>query len=620
MSDPYSFDPSTENDDAMGSPPSLAAGGAPTLTPGASDDAPFRKEMEDMRKRALQQSERLGGQAEQQIGQNSEIARQKAAALKPLREQQLAAASQPLPQPPPTQPLPPVPSNEMSDADNAWLNAAMFLGSLAGGLTRNHVTNALAGMTGAVEGYTKGRQDLFHQQMDIWKAANDRALKENERSQKAYAQVLQNRQLSMEQKMMQVQITAAQFDDEAMAGAAAQKDTIAVAQLADQRARYATDMGKASTALDEQRMVQARQEVARMGDQIQAIAEYRQAPPQQRSGYEGMVSRALMDAVQQYSLNTLGRPYSAAEWNKVNRGAGAQGAAEGRLPAAAALRQMGGFGPVDFRQVAFQNAAIDHLDTLRTYSAALANNDINTINEIKQRIQQELGFDPPTNFDAAKQIVGNEVIRAITTTGGGVYDRQEISGVLNRARSPQQLVGIIDVYQRLIAAQTLSRQRQYEVSRAGIPNAPPFEGLLSERVKRLLSKDQGFTVTDATPQNAEQLVRTWRREADQQLSQIVPPDRTELHNDINSTAKSANDAAMSAIGTAGHAVADAARWTGNEIQREFGDLRDVYNDPSKLLETPDWLRNMLPEGWVVTDRWVKKKPGMQGDMPIPPEK
>jgi hypothetical protein len=580
MSDPYSFDPSTQDDSTMGATATtLAPGGSPSLAPGADTEAPFRKEMEDMRKRALQQSERLGNQAEQQIGQNADTARRKQEALKPLREQEMAQASQPLPQPPQSQPLPPVPSNQMSDADNAWLNAAMFLGSLAGGLTRNHVTNALAGMTGAVEGYTQGRKDLFQQQMDIWKAANDRALKENDRSQKAYETVLKNRQLSMDQKMMQVQITAQQFDDEAMAGAAAQKDTIAVAQLADQRARYATEMKGASTALDEQRIGMAKQEAAGMTDVMQKIANAEMPMPSVngRSPYNNALNQALIQGALRINPSLTASDYAVKKNEAMipSRAAGAGATAAARTAGVAGTNielVMRSAGPV------IEMAGNASQDVPRTVFPR--------INEIMNTAANEIGDPKIKTFRLANEELAELWARtlnprsSIVTVSGMQNARERIT----TADSPEAYAAMLAQLKQFIEREYTAVQDQ----KHGVPLAP------------INVPGAGSSTLGGAASSMGEKVGT-------AVDRSLPP-------------KGVEGVPAASWGDKWQSVKDAAGAVGSEFQREVGDLRGVYNDPSQLLETPDWLRNMLPEGWVVTDRWVKKKPGMKGDMPIPPEK
>jgi hypothetical protein len=110
------------------------------------------------------------------------------------------------------------------------------------------------------------------------------------------------------------------------------------------------------------------------------------------------------------------------------------------------------------------NVAIDHLATLHEYADALKNGDVRLINSIGNKFKEQFGYDAPTNFDAVKSIVGAEVSKAIVGSKGALADREEIRNTLNRAGSPDQLVGPIAAYKKLMAGQVKGLKQQYEAS------------------------------------------------------------------------------------------------------------------------------------------------------------
>jgi hypothetical protein len=114
------------------------------------------------------------------------------------------------------------------------------------------------------------------------------------------------------------------------------------------------------------------------------------------------------------------------------------------------------------RQVTAFNTAIDHLDTIDKLSDALNNNDIRAFNTIGNLVAKQTGQPAPTNFDAAKQIVTAEVIKAIVASGGGVRERQEAEANFSSASSPAQLKGVINSYKQLLGGQLNSLSLQYE--------------------------------------------------------------------------------------------------------------------------------------------------------------
>lgn len=114
------------------------------------------------------------------------------------------------------------------------------------------------------------------------------------------------------------------------------------------------------------------------------------------------------------------------------------------------------------RQVNAFNTAIDHLSTMDKLSDALQNNDIKAFNSLGNVIAKQTGQPAPVNFDAAKQIVTAEIIKAVVASGGGVKERQEAENNFAAANSPAQLKGVINTYKQLLGGQLNSLGLQYE--------------------------------------------------------------------------------------------------------------------------------------------------------------
>jgi hypothetical protein len=108
------------------------------------------------------------------------------------------------------------------------------------------------------------------------------------------------------------------------------------------------------------------------------------------------------------------------------------------------------------------NVAIDHLDTMSEAARALKNGQIPLFNDIANKFAKNTGQAAPGNFDAVKTIVGSEVAKAVAGGATALGDREEIRAEINNARSPEQLAGVIDKYQRLLAGQMNGLKTQYE--------------------------------------------------------------------------------------------------------------------------------------------------------------
>lgn len=148
------------------------------------------------------------------------------------------------------------------------------------------------------------------------------------------------------------------------------------------------------------------------------------------------------------------------------------------------------------RQVNAFNTAIDHLGTMDKLSDALNNGDLKAINSLGNIIARQTGQPAPTNFDAAKQIVTAEVIKAVVASGGGVTERQEAERNFAAANSPDQLKGIINTYKQLLGGQLKSLNLQYE----NTTGRKDFDNKLTGDAKAELQKLRGSEAKNAPAQ------------------------------------------------------------------------------------------------------------------------
>ncbi|SIQ22143.1 hypothetical protein SAMN05880566_102232 [Janthinobacterium sp. TND4EL3] len=110
------------------------------------------------------------------------------------------------------------------------------------------------------------------------------------------------------------------------------------------------------------------------------------------------------------------------------------------------------------------STATDHLSQLDQLVDALGNGNVPLANKISNLVAQNTGSTAPTNFDAVKGIVAKEVLKSIVAGGGGVEERQELSHLLDNAKTTKQLKGVIVGYLHLMSAQKDNLEQQYELS------------------------------------------------------------------------------------------------------------------------------------------------------------
>ena len=110
-----------------------------------------------------------------------------------------------------------------------------------------------------------------------------------------------------------------------------------------------------------------------------------------------------------------------------------------------------------------------HLEQLSGLVDALGHRDLNGINAISNIIAKQTGSVAPTNFDAAKDVVAKEIIKAIVGSAGGVEERTHLSKQMDQANSPAQLKGVIEQYRGLMKAQAEALLQQRRA--AGLPDS-----------------------------------------------------------------------------------------------------------------------------------------------------
>jgi len=125
------------------------------------------------------------------------------------------------------------------------------------------------------------------------------------------------------------------------------------------------------------------------------------------------------------------------------------------------------------------NVASSHLDTLGTLADALNTGNIQAVNKAANIWKTQTGSAAPTNFEGAKKIVADEVVKAVVGSGGGVADREEAARSIQAANSPAQLRGVINTYKDLMHGQLNGLRQQYEQS----TGKTDFERFLSPQIK-----------------------------------------------------------------------------------------------------------------------------------------
>lgn len=118
------------------------------------------------------------------------------------------------------------------------------------------------------------------------------------------------------------------------------------------------------------------------------------------------------------------------------------------------------------RSVATANA---HLDQLGELADALQNGNMQVVNRVSNWYKQQTGEAAPTNFDGVRNIVGQEVVKAIVPAGGSLAERDEAAKAFSRANSPAQLKELIQHFRMVMGAQQKNLLEQRRA--AGLPDS-----------------------------------------------------------------------------------------------------------------------------------------------------
>ncbi len=175
------------------------------------------------------------------------------------------------------------------------------------------------------------------------------------------------------------------------------------------------------------------------------------------------------------------------------------------------------------------NVAIDHTDVLKQLGDALQNNDIQKLNSLKNRVMVEFGHEGPVNFDVAKKIVADEVIKAVLGNNVGTgQERLDMQKDFDNANSPKQLNGVIETARRLMLGQMRGLEFQY--AGQDEKRREDFRGKLFDHTKEALevtdksgarqSKSQEGTVVPIAPSGGQQAAPASQGE----IKQVTTPE------------------------------------------------------------------------------------------------
>ena len=398
-----------------------------------------------------------------------------------------------------------VPTKETAADMGLLFTLTNIVGFMIGGKSKGNAQQAMSAMNGMLEGHQKGREDLYKKEKAIFEE-NSKALdKTIEALDRQFKEVMQIYAVDKEAGMAKAQSAIAEhnatflgdalkknglaYSADLLSKAVAQKDKkeLAMQKLKDREEdikrqerqhRENIALREREVALrekEEQRKIAADNDQS-SEDAAQAIAKYSQSPPGLRDKNRNRILARVREINPNYNEVTYKDRDAAYKQFITPNGVGA-------------------------KQIVAFNTVADHLNSIEELSKALQNGDTQAINRVSNYLETQFGIPNVTNFNAAKQFVSGEVVKAITGTAGALKDREEAQRVLDAAQSPAQLQGAINTTRKLIAGRTKALQREYEQG----TGRTDFENLLTPSLRTGEESSSGKSESTKTMPSQEKL-------------------------------------------------------------------------------------------------------------------
>jgi hypothetical protein len=448
-----------------------------------------------------------------------------------------------------------------TDPVKAFGSTASILAVFGGLLTKRPLTTSLNAVAGVVNAYKRNDAAAADAAFKEWKVNTDNAIKLHEFQMDAYKQIMDSTSMSLREKEAEVSVTAHALGDSNSALIAENQGLAGFVDHFDkmqgQGAKLAEDKIKLEGLNEIMKAGVALKAAQKSGDPA-AIATAQQASDAAREDYKKMLQSTdttAMIAADKANVPTLNQQKAGLaasiekaaalpdgpEKNaaladidtkkKAISEAAQAGSSSGRSAMTIAINKYRDTHPnadsatlVEFGaearrvmaaeqsfatgkqgdSVRFISNVVDHISTLMDLSEQLDNGGVKAFNKLKNSIAEETGQAAPTNFTAAKQIVGQEIVKAIIGSGaGGVGERANAGESISRDLSNGQYEGAKQTYFRLLGSQLKGLKRQYTQATSMSPKfrdnqddtvgAESFDSLLSPEAIDALESNGGVS-------------------------------------------------------------------------------------------------------------------------------
>jgi hypothetical protein len=437
-------------------------------------------------------------QAQQVIGAEGEAAATKgfAAAEKGAMQQYQGKMEK--------EPLPAfVPSKENAQDLAMLFSLVNVIGFVIGGGGKENAQAAMSAMNGMLEGHQKGRADLYKQELSTFDKNFKSMVQKHSEFRKEMEDAVKLASTDKEGAMADAKLAAAKagsnitkamleqgrlldaykFVDESQAG---------VDKAVTAEAKIRADAAKEVEAERRHRESLAHAERMRALSDAHAEKMARMKGGAGGAPLSGMSPKELFEETAKAIANYAERPPALrdpqrnallARARQINPAYNEAGYGDRDI----AYRNWINPNGAGFKQISAFTTVAGHLETLDKLGVALKNNDTQAINSAYNWFQTATGDPSVTNFNAAKQAVAAETVKAITGTPGALRDREEAAAIFGAVQSPAQLKGAISTVKELINSRLQTSQAMFEAG-TGRQN---FDELLPPIVKQTFRAGKG---------------------------------------------------------------------------------------------------------------------------------
>jgi hypothetical protein len=147
------------------------------------------------------------------------------------------------------------------------------------------------------------------------------------------------------------------------------------------------------------------------------------------------------------------------------------------------------------------NVAFNHIETAEKLGEALKNGDTPAFNAIANQFATMTGKPAPTNFNAVKDIVADEIIKGVVGGTAALQDRVAMAEKIRAASSPEQLQGVMGSIKELLVGQHEGLRQQYEAGTSGFGDFSKYEGPRIRAYREAQSAKNTPTNTALSPED-----------------------------------------------------------------------------------------------------------------------